>query len=261
MLIHGFAEDSTVWDHQLKFLKDKFRLIIPDLPGSGTSELVDDMSMEGMADVIKQILDNELNQATSSDKDLHGGEGICMIGHSMGGYITLAFAERHPGYLKGFGLFHSSAYPDNDEKKEVRRKGIEFINQHGAFEFLKTSIPNLFSPLTREKNPQLVRDHVTGASNFSGAALVSYYESMMKRPNRTAVLENAGIPVLFIIGEHDTAVPLNDSLRQCSLPENAYIHLLQYSGHMGMYEEVRKTNHILEEYLKDILCFTSTLTE
>jgi len=263
VLIHGFGEDGSVWDHQVKFLKNNFRLIIPDLPGSGKSEMVDDMSMEGMADVIKQILDTELSKDSPSKAQvlLHdmieqNDEGIGIIGHSMGGYITLAFAERYPGYLNGFGLFHSSAYPDNDEKKEIRRKGIEFINQHGAFEFLKTSIPNLFSLLTREQKPQLVKDHVDSASNFSEAALLSYYKSMMQRPNRITILEKASIPVLFIMGEYDTAVPLSDSLKLCSLPEKVYIHLLQYSGHMGMYEEVGKTNQILGEYLNDILRFT-----
>ena len=263
MLVHGFGEDGRVWDQQVNFLESKFRLIVPDLPGSGKSEMVDDMSIEGLADVLKQILDIEVPVFSQSNEvkgnaDLYENKKICVIGHSMGGYITLALAARHPGYLNGFGLFHSSAYPDNDEKKDVRRKAIEFINQHGAFEFLKTSIPNLFSHFTKENNPQLIKDQVGSASNFSAAALVSYYESMMQRPDRLEVLEHTDVPVLIIMGEYDTAVPLTDSLKLCSLSEKSYIHLLQYSGHMGMLEEPGKTNHILEEYLNDIFSYTST---
>jgi len=259
VLIHGFGEDGRVWDNQVTYLKNKFKMIVPDLPGSGKSEMVEDMSMEGMADVIKQILDKELSKNSTSALKGHphnmveeSSARVCIIGHSMGGYITLAYEEKYPGYLNGFGLFHSSAYPDNDEKKEIRRKGIEFIKQYGAYEFLKSSIPNLFSPLTKEQKPQLVTDLVSKASNFSDVALVSYYESMMQRPNRVKVLEETLLPVLFIMGEYDTAVPLSDSLKLCSLPEKAYIHLLQYSGHMGMFEEVGKTNQILEKYLNDI---------
>src|SRR5689334_1694113 len=116
MLIHGFAEDHRVWDHQLDALKE-FQLIIPDLPGSGKSALLNDTSMESMAAVMLAIMDKE------SIKE------CCMIGHSMGGYITLAFAEKHAERLNSFCLYHSTAYPDSEEKKEVRLKAIEFIKK------------------------------------------------------------------------------------------------------------------------------------
>lgn len=104
MLIHGFGEDAAIWNNQTEYLKDKFQLIIPDLPGSGKSEMTDDMSMEGMAEVIHSIIRQE---------DI---DACTVIGHSMGGYITLAFAEKYPDYLSAFGLFHSTAYADSDEK-------------------------------------------------------------------------------------------------------------------------------------------------
>ena len=109
-------------------------LIVPDLPGAGKSDMIDDMSMEGMAEMLKAIIDKEKISS------------FVLIGHSMGGYITLAFAEKYPQYLIKFGLFHSTAYADNEEKKAIRRKGIDFIKEHGAFEFLKNTTPNLFSP-------------------------------------------------------------------------------------------------------------------
>src|ERR1700712_741180 len=86
VLIHGFAEDSDVWKYQQDALAKKCLLIIPDLPGSGKSDMIHDMSMEGLAGVVKQILDQELSER----KYLNGTKTI-MIGHSMGGYVTLAF--------------------------------------------------------------------------------------------------------------------------------------------------------------------------
>ena len=86
-----------------------------------------------------------------------------LIGHSMGGYITLAFAEKYPELLNAFGLFHSTAYADDDAKKETRRKGIEFIKNKGVSAFLKNTTPNLFSEKTKKENPQLVEkliDHI-----------------------------------------------------------------------------------------------------
>jgi pimeloyl-ACP methyl ester carboxylesterase len=247
-LIHGFGEDGSVWEKQVDFLKNNFQLIVPDLPGSGKSDMMDDMSMEGMAEVIKIIVDTEFPKAPS----FGGGLGeVSMIGHSMGGYITLAFAEKYPEYLSGFGLFHSSAYADSVEKKEGRKKGIEFINKHGAFDFLKTLIPNLFSEDSKKQMPEKVEELVAKGNNFSPAALVSYTEAMMQRPDRTDVLKHAKAPVLFIMGKHDSVIPLNDMLKQSHLPEKSYIHILEKSGHMGMLEEADKSTRILEKFLLD----------
>ncbi len=240
MLVHGFGEDGTVWKNQVEFLKDKFRIIIPDLPGSGKSELIENRSMEGMAEVLHQIIHEE---------DI---DQCVMIGHSMGGYITLAFAEMYWNHLTAFGLFHSSAYADSKEKIATRQKGIEFINENGAFAFLKTATPNLFSPLTKAENPGLIDKQINSLDNFSPAALVSYYEAMINRPDRTAILLQATVPVLFIIGKYDNAVPPEDSLQQCHLPEKSYIHMLNRSGHMGMLEEPQQSNQILEKFLLDI---------
>jgi pimeloyl-ACP methyl ester carboxylesterase len=247
MLVHGFGEMGDVWNNQVNFLKDKFQLIVPDLPGSGKSELIDDMSMEGMAGVLKQILDKEISELAESSQVPPAG--AVLIGHSMGGYITLAFAEKYPNYLTAFGLFHSSAFPDTEEKKATRRKGIEFIKEHGAFEFLKTSTPNLFSPHTKDQSPQLVDQFLQSLNNFSAESLVSYYEAMIRRPDRVPVLKETQIPVLFIAGEHDVAVPLQDVLKQCHLPQKSYFHVLHQSGHMGMLEETDKSNRLLEEFL------------
>lgn len=242
VLIHGFGEDGEVWKNQIEFLKDSYQLIIPDLPGSGRSEMIKDMSMEGMAEIIKRIIETEISPNHSKK--------VAMIGHSMGGYIALAFAEKYDTLLNSFGLFHSTAYADSEEKKQVRRKAIEFIEQHGAFEFLKTTTPNLFSQQTKDERPILVDEQLSSLRNFSSLTLVSYYDAMMKRPDRRDILKKMNVPVLFIIGEYDNAVPLQDGLQQCHLPEKSYIHILAESGHMGMLEEADKCNRLLKNFLK-----------
>ena len=118
-------------------------------------------------------------------------------------------------------------------------------------EFLKTAIPNLFSDDSKAKHPSLVKDFIATLPNFSAEALVAYYEAMMARPDRTHVLKSASVPVLFLLGKHDTAIPLSDGLKQCHLPGISYIHILENSGHMGMLEEADETNRILDEFLQE----------
>ena len=248
VLLHGFGEDGSVWKNQFHALAG-FKLIIPDLPGSGRSEIITDMSMEGLAEAVREIIVHENAELYFKEGEPHS---VVMIGHSMGGYVTMAFAEKFPEMLKGLGLFHSTAYGDSEEKRQIRRKGIEFMEKHGGFEFLKTSIPNLFSPLTRERTPSLIVQQLEASHNFSGAALVSYYVSMIQRPDRTSILQQTHLPVLFILGRYDTAIPFQDGLQQAHLPELSYIHILEKSGHMGMLEEREEANRILKNYINSL---------
>jgi pimeloyl-ACP methyl ester carboxylesterase len=236
VLLHGFGEDGNIWKKQY----DAFpgvQLIIPDLPGSGKSELTEDMSMEGMAKTIHQVLE-KLNI-----------NSFILVGHSMGGYISLAFAALYPNRLTALGLLHSSAFADSEEKIATRKKGIEFTRQHGAFEFLKTAIPNLYAPETRTKYPEMIEDHIMSCSEFSDEALIRYYTAMIKRPERTEVLKNAAYPILFILGRHDTAVPMADGLKQSPLPAVAHVTILENSGHMGMLEEPELCNRAMELFI------------
>lgn len=239
MLVHGFGEDSTVWDRQLPQLQQRFTIILPDLPGSGRSALTADVSMDNMAVSLNAILEQE------------GIEQVTMLGHSMGGYVTLAFAEKFPDKLRAFGLVHSTAYADSEEKKANRRKGIEFMRKHGSEEFLKTSAPNLFSTQTKEENPGLADEVVRRYKNLDVSALAAYYEAMMARPDRTAVLKTFTRPVLFLAGEHDTTIPYDQVVQQSGLPLVSYLHVLHRSGHMGMWEEPNECTLILEEYVKN----------
>ncbi len=241
VLLHGFGEDSCIWEEQYIRIRG-FKFIIPDLPGSGKSEATEDMSLEGLASTLHHFLEKEFP-----------GERPAMIGHSMGGYITLAYEELYPGYLKGFGLFHSTAFADSQEKKASRKKSIDFIEKNGPEEFLKTTISALYGPITKEERPELIEKHIQKSRNFSGAALVSYYVSMMKRPDRTKILQHSSNPVLIVLGQYDQAVPLEDGLKLAYMADISYIHVLDKSGHMGMKEEAEKANELLTNFLTRLL--------
>lgn len=247
LLLHGFGEDGNIWNKQIEILKKNYCLIIPDLPGSGQSEMLDgNCTLEDYAEVVKAIADEIIFQKENQHQ-------FCLIGHSMGGYITLAFAEKYPGILNSFGLFHSSSFADDDQKIEIRKKGIDFIKKNGSEAFLKTAIPNLFSEQTKKMRPVLIEQLLNISKNISPEALIQYYEAMITRPDRTSVLRSFSKPILFIIGKYDTVVPLHSSMQQCHLPAISSVNILQYSGHIGMWEEEELSNLCIEKFLTDFL--------
>jgi len=242
VLLHGFGEDGSIWNLQIAALKHEYRLIIPDIPGSGQSDLVTNATIETYAGIIKALLEIELPTTQT----------CTMIGHSMGGYIALAFAAAYPNLLNGLGLVHSTAFEDSSEKKEMRSKAITFIENKGAYSFLRTSIAGLFNETFWADNKQAMDELIEKSKSFSTAALVQYYQAMINRPERIAVLKTFLKPVLFIIGEHDKAVPLDSSLAQCYLPAISHVHILKKSAHMGMIEETEKVNRLLNNFLEQV---------
>lgn len=236
--IHGFAEDGTIWNELTNHLKKNFRIIIPDIPGSGPSSVLRlSASIDDYAECVKAVLDAEqVNNCT-------------MIGHSMGGYITLAVADKYAHLLRSFGLFHSTAYADSDEKKEARRKSIRFINEHGSLAFIQQTTPNLFSEYSRNQNPGIVKEFVDKYCDFSPEILTSYYEAMINRPDRTKVLNEFPRPILFIIGVQDKAVPLEQSLQICHMPIQSHIHIMENAAHLGMIEEPIQGRQFVENFL------------
>ena len=244
VLVHGFAEDHTVWNRQVEFLKAHCRVITPDLPGSGNSEvihyLLSAVSIDDFADYIYAVLQ-------------HAGIDTCiMLGHSMGGYVMLSFAEKHPECLLGFGFVHSTAFRDSDEKKAVRQRAIGTMQEYGSAAFVRSTTPNTFGVTYKKDHPEEVEALIENGKNFTVEALQQYYTVMMNRPDRTRILANSKVPVLFIIGLEDVAAPASDVLKQVPLPDIAHVHLLPGVGHMGMWEAADEVNDYLLKFIQYI---------
>lgn len=241
ILLHGFGENGEVFLPQIGFLKNDFRIIVPDLPGSGRSEMLDDQpSLDVFAEIVLEVANKEMPQ-----------EKFSLFGHSMGGYTTMAFVDKYKDRLSSFGLLHSSAFADTEEKKEIRKKSIEFINKNGGNTFLKTITSDLFSEESKSTEPDLVQKLLTLAKNIPDDALVQYYDAMIARPDRSLLLRTAAIPVFFLIGKHDRVVPFDLAIQQSELPEVSRVQVLEHSAHMGIWEEPGQANRALQEFLKD----------
>ncbi len=243
ILLHGFGEDHHIFNSTVSMLEKTYTVYTPDLLGTGMSPIntfPSNFSIEYLADSIAAFMEYEKI------------ENCVLLGHSMGGYVTVAFAKKYPKYLKGFGLLHSTALPDTPLKIENRTRGISFIQKFGAATFLETTAPNLFGTFTQKNHPTIVTDFTKTLPHFSNEALIAYYHAMMARPNLTLVLETTPLPVLFILGDQDMAVALEDTLPQTKMPNTAYLYVLENCGHMGMLEQPVIFNNAVLDFLDKV---------
>lgn len=150
----------------------------------------------------------------------------------------------------GYGLIHSTAFADPDEKKQNREKAIELIQSYGPFPFLKNTIPNLFGERFKRISPEKINKLIEAAKTFSAETLQQYYRAMMLRPDRTHVLQSNRVPVIFVIGTEDNAAPMADLLKQVSLPRISYIYVLPETGHMGMWEATEQVNRSVLAFIQ-----------
>ena len=199
VLLHGFAEDHQIWMLQLHELEKDFKIIAPDIPGSGLSEALDteNLTIEDLAKALDAVIEAENIQQ------------FILIGHSMGGYITLAYEDLFSEKTKAIGLFHSTCYGDSEIKIQNRKKSIEFIKKNGSKSFLKTIIPDLYFDYTIELLQ--IENHLSIANKIESSTLIQYYEAMINRPNQEQLVQKIDKPVLFIGGSNDKFIPVEQT--------------------------------------------------
>jgi pimeloyl-ACP methyl ester carboxylesterase len=165
----------------------------------------------------------------------------------------LAMVDIQPGRFPGFGLFHSTAYADSEEKKENRNKVIDFVSHNGVQPFIDTFVPGLFY---QKENPHVAEIHRI-ASLTPAETVVAYAAAMRDRPARLELLQTFPKPILMIAGEHDTIIPYEQSSAQSGLMKFPLFYGLQDAGHMGMFENERKTIKIVKNFINFVLGFGS----
>ncbi len=242
VLLHGFTESLAIWNSFSDTLSESFRVICIDLPGHGrTANFGPVHSMEFMASVVHAVL-------------VFCKVSKCvMLGHSMGGYVLLAFANRNPEMLKGLILLHSQAEPDDEATKRNRDRAIDLIkmNRHG---FLSQFIPDLFAECNREKLQQDIEILKNQAGSISAKGLVAALEGMKSRECQKELLSKLEFPIMFIAGKLDSRIPFFKVIEQLALPRHAEALLLDGVGHMGYLEAPKVT-------LDAIRCFATRIAK
>ncbi len=223
IFLHGFLESQRMWDGLIKKLPRAYRKVTLDLPGHGDSENLGYVhSMEDMAELVKSLADHlKLKR-------------FYLCGHSMGGYVALALAEKHPDLVRGILLLNSTARADSATRKQNRDRAIATAKRNYK-SYIRLSVPLLFRPKNRRNLREEVNKAKKDALRTSKQGIVAALEGMKLRPDREVLLHFAPYPILFVGGKHDPVIPLEDVQEQ--MKAHRVTPLLLENGHMSYLED------------------------
>lgn len=238
VLLHGFLENKKMWNHFIPELTQKNRVISIDLLGHGTTECLGYVhTMEDNADVVHAVL-----------SELRIRKAV-FVGHSMGGYVALAFAELYPDTVKGLVLLNSTARADSEERKKNRERAIKAVKQ-SFVNFISLSIGNLFSENNREKLATTIENVKKEALQTPLQGIVASLEGMKIRQDREVLLHLTPFPKLLILGEKDPVLNYDETKEQI---ENTAVQLITFpDGHMSHIENQDELLAVLLSFFKNI---------
>ena len=236
VLIHGFLENNSMWNGISKVLSKRNRVICIDLLGHGkTGNLGYIHSMEDQAQMVKSVL-NHLKLRK-----------YIFVGHSMGGYVALAFAKLFPESVKGLCLMNSTALPDSEEKKINRDRAIKALKKNHKL-FISAAIPMLFAEKNREIYLKEIEQITQEALQLSPQGIIAALEGMKIRKNQTSMYKTANFPIQMIIGKQDTALDYESLISQT---KSTKVKLVEFpDGHMSHIENKDSLIKNLSNFIK-----------
>ena len=238
VLLHGFLENQTMWQAFVPELSKKYRVITIDLLGHGNTECLGYIhSMEDNADMVHEVL-----------SELRIRKAI-LVGHSMGGYVALAYAELYPETMKGLVLLNSTSRADSEERKINRTRAIKVVKKdYGTF--IRISIANLFSEDNRERLSSEIQKVTAEALKTPLQGIVASLEGMKIRKDREVLLHFAPYPKLLVLGKRDPVLNYEENREQI---ENTNMQLTTFpDGHMSHIENKDELLKILFQFFKGI---------
>jgi pimeloyl-ACP methyl ester carboxylesterase len=242
VLLHGYLESAEVWNGFEQKLARDFRVLSVDLPGCGLSGVYGEThSMEFMATALMELI-----------RSL-GIRKVFMTGHSLGGYVTLAFLELHSGFLSGYCLFHSQPFADTSAALEKRKREIDIVKSGKKNLMYPDNVIRMFATENLEKFHDALQRSKEIASRIPGEGIIAVLNGMMTRPSRLQYMEEGKVPCLWILGTMDNYIPCEEIQAKVKIPSNAKVVVLTASGHMGFVEEEDRSVKIISEFVKNIL--------
>lgn len=229
VFIHGHGVDASIWDGIYADLVSGASVIKPDFSRSTTHTTVEAYAEELYAQL----------QVVQADK-------VVLIGHSMGGYIALAFADQHPELVQGLVLYHSTTTADDNDRREIRRQVIEGLKSAGTVPFIRKQIPKMVAPSYPSEKVQLLIDHY---QNLPADGLSAGMTAIANRHDRTHVLRNTQFPVLLVLGRDDQVLPYEKTAQLADLSPRVSLATIEQAGHLSMVEQPGQAIHVLRSFL------------
>ncbi|EJL62715.1 putative hydrolase or acyltransferase of alpha/beta superfamily [Flavobacterium sp. CF136] len=236
VLLHGFLENKKMWKDYVSFFSNQYRIITIDLLGHGESDCLGYVhSMEDNARAVHEVLEYLQIKKTT------------ILGHSMGGYVGLAFAELYPESIQKLILLNSTSKEDSTEKKLNRTRAIKAVKQNYV-NFVSLAIANLFSENNRTRLADEIEKVKTQALKTPLQGIVASLEGMKIRKDRETLLRENLFPVLLILGKKDPVLNYEESITQI---ENTTAELISFDdGHMSHIENKEELKKVLSEFFK-----------
>lgn len=234
LLIHGFLEKGDMWEFLLPRLEGR-TVIIPDLPGHGESDLLEeDATLELYASVCLDILD-QVNEGP-----------VDIIGHSMGGYIACAIAELEPERVASLVLMNSTARADDPEKKKARDRAMEVVQQDKK-KYNRGMISGLFAE-GKQEFADVIDRLVYEANEMSEAAIVSALAAMRDRKDSVKMLSERTFPLAYLLGDKDARLPIDTMEEECDQIQPDEVCILEGIGHMSQFEAPKVSADFIEHW-------------
>lgn len=238
VLLHGFPLSRAIWDQQVAHLKEKCRVIIPDLPGMGLSTKFaeeEPVTMQRMAQEVVALLDHL--------KVDH----FAVVGHSMGGYVALALQKLVPDRVAGLGLVSTQAGADSPEAREGRIAMAERVRKEGVLVVAEGMGPKLFGSDVTAESP-VYKDVMSMMRLSSVDGVRGSLIAMAEREDHFPRLPEITCPTLIIAGEDDKIIPMDKAEVMAANLKSAVLTKVP-GGHLPMLEQPAAVNEALERWV------------
>ena len=240
VLLHGYLESLDIWEDFGRLLSG-MRVVALDLPGHGVSEVKGEThTMEFEAEAVYETL------------KVLGVERCTLVGHSMGGYVALAFMAAHRDMLDGIVLFHSTPDPDSEEKAAARRREIALIEAGKKEALARTASEAGFAPENRTRCREDIEELALQVLLTEDSGITALLRGMIARADSNELLRTSSVPQLFIFGRKDGYISAERAEAIAARHPQAHVAWLENSGHMGFVEEPVRSAEIIVEFVKGL---------